>query len=65
MKRYRIVVMIPHAEEVVVADTQEAHNEATKLANASELGDIKAIVQSIQFIEDVQTDSFFDDDIPA
>lgn len=62
MKRFRIVLMVPQAQEVVVADAQEAHNEATKFATAYTDGDIKAIVQSIQFIEDIQTESFFDED---
>jgi len=56
MKRYRIVLMVAQAQEVVVADLQEAHNEATKLASATVLGDIKSIVQSIEFVSDVQTE---------
>jgi len=56
MKRYRIIVMVPHAKEVVVADVQAAHNEATKLVEAQALGDLAARVHTIEEIEDVPGD---------
>jgi len=56
MKRFKIMLMTPHAQEVVVADAQEAHNEATRLADAAVQDGMKAIVLSVQEIEDVQVD---------
>lgn len=60
MKRYKITLMIPAEEEVVVSDLQAAHNEATRLAVAmggkTPAGAPKALVQSIEFIGDVATE---------
>jgi hypothetical protein len=56
MKRFRITLMVPHSTEVVVADAQAAHNEATRLAQAPADGSPPAIVQSIEEIEDVITE---------
>ena len=56
MKRFRITLMVPHSTEVVVADAQAAHNEATRLAGKDTDSQPQAIVQSIEFIGDVQTE---------
>jgi hypothetical protein len=55
MKKYRIVLLVPHSTEVVVTDVQGAHNEATKLAYAHTASQAygKAVVQSIEFVEEV------------
>lgn len=64
MKRFKITLLVPHSREIVVADTQAAHNEATRLASANVVpGEPKAIVSSIEEIEDVQTEPI-DFDIP-
>lgn len=57
MKRFKITLLVPHSREVVVADAQAAHNEATRLAKANVLpGDHPAIVHSVEFINDIQTE---------
>lgn len=56
MKRFRIVVMVPHVKEVVVTDAQAAHNEASVLVAAQALGELKAQLNSIEFIEDIETE---------
>ncbi len=56
MKRYKITLLIPYSQETVVATAQDAHNEATRLANAHTADEAKAIVQSIEFLNDVQTE---------
>ena len=56
MKRFKIVLLVPHSREVVVRDVQEAHNEATRLAEADGHSGIKATVHSVEEIGDVQTD---------
>lgn len=55
MKRYRITLMVPHIKEVVVADAQGAHNEATRLATPV-AGQPPALVHSIEEIGDVVTE---------
>lgn len=57
MKRYKITLLVQHSREVVVADAQAAHNEATRLANANVApGEWPAIVHSVEYVSDVQTD---------
>jgi len=57
MKRFRITLLVPHSREIVVADTQAAHNEATRLAKANVApGEQAAIVNSIEFLGDVMTE---------
>lgn len=53
MKRYQITLLVPQTKEVVVRDAQAAHNEATRLAGGA---GAKAIVSSIEFVGDVQTE---------
>ena len=57
MKRYKITLMVPHSREIVVADAQAAHNEATRLARSGIApGEAAAIVHSVEYINDVQTE---------
>ncbi len=56
MKRYLIELMMPVKHEVVVADLQAAHNEATKLAGKDEKGTPLGIVSSITLLGEVQTE---------
>ena len=56
MKRYKITIMVPHVEEVVVTDAQAAHNEAKRLAGKTHGGLPDATVHSIEFVNDVQTE---------
>ena len=57
MKRFKITLLVPHSREIVVVDAQAAHNEATRLATAHTANnEPKAIVSSIEEIEDVQTE---------
>lgn len=56
MKQYRITLLVPHVKEVIVKDAQAAHNEATKLAAAYILGDLKPVVHSVDHIGDIQTE---------
>jgi hypothetical protein len=56
MKSYRITLLVPHVKEVIVKDAQAAHNEATKLAAAYTLGELKPVVHSIEHTGDVQTE---------
>ena len=57
MKRYKITLMVPQVKEVVVENVQAAHNEATRLAGTGENGTTpQAIVKSIEFVGDVQTE---------
>lgn len=56
MKRFKITLMVPHSREVVVADAQAAHNEATRLATIPVDGSPCAVVHSIEEIEDVITE---------
>jgi len=56
MKRYKITLMVPQVKEVVVENVQAAHNEATRLAGTGENGTPRAIVKSIEFVGDVQTE---------
>ena len=65
MKRYKITVMLPHTQEVVVADLQEAHSEATKLVPKDDTGALMGTVTSIEFVGDVQTDDIFPEDPAA
>lgn len=53
MKRFKITLLVPQTKEIVVADAQAAHNEASRLANGA---GAKAIVSSIEFIENVETE---------
>jgi len=59
MKRFRITMLVPSVSEVVVADAQAAHNEATRLAGKDEDGRPAAVVKSIEFVGDVQTEPLF------
>ena len=61
MKRYKITMMVPETFEVVVIDAQAAHNEATRLAGKDDEGRPAAIVQSIEFLGDVQTEPLFEE----
>ena len=64
MKRYKISVLLPQSTEVVVADIQAAHNEATKMVPKDEHGGLLGVVQTIEYIEDVITDPMdFGDDV--
>jgi len=56
MKRFKITLMVPHSKEIVVGSVQEAHNEATRLASAEVHEGPKAMVHSVEEIEDVNTD---------
>ena len=56
MKRFKITLMVPHSREIVVADAQAAHNEASRLATAPLEGEPSALVHSIEEIEDVITE---------
>jgi len=56
MKIYEIVMMTPAKREVIVADTQAAHNEATKMVAAAEQAGTRIIIQSIEYKGEVQTD---------
>ena len=66
MKRFKITLMVPHSREIVVADTQTAHNEATRLAAAPQDGEIAAVVHSVEEIGSVITEpiDFGDLEIP-
>lgn len=48
--------MVPIVQEVVVKDVQAAHNEATKLAQAHVLADVKPVVHGIEHIDDINTE---------
>jgi len=63
MKRFKITLMVPHSKEIVVANAQEAHNEATRLAAAEVHEGPKALVHSVEELGDIQTDPI-DFDIP-
>jgi hypothetical protein len=56
MKLFRITLLVPHVSEVLVMDAQAAHNEATRLAkaNALDMPHGKAIVQSVEFVQDAE-----------
>jgi hypothetical protein len=56
MKRFRITMLVPHSTIVVVPDAQAAHNEATRLAEPPTDGSGRAIVQSIEEIDEIQTE---------
>jgi len=56
MKRFKITLMVPHSKEIVVTDAQAAHNEATRLAAATVQDGPKALVHSVEELEDVQTE---------
>lgn len=56
MKKYRIVLLVPHVTEVFVRDAQAAHNEATKLAAAHILGGLKPVVHSVEDLGDIVTE---------
>ena len=56
MKRYLIKLMMPAEEEVIVADLQAAHNEATKLAGKDEHGTPIGIVSSITLLGEIDTE---------
>ena len=66
MKRFKITLMVPHSTEIVVADAQAAHNEATRLADADVHEGPKALVHSVEEVGDVQTEliDFGEIDIP-
>jgi len=56
MKLFRITLLTPFIKEVLVVDAQAAHNEATRFAKAHAIDQPhgKAIVQSVEFIQDVE-----------
>jgi len=56
MKRFKITLLVPHSTEVVVADIQAAHNEATRLANQPTDSGAAAIVQAIEDLGPVATE---------
>ena len=56
MKRYKITMMVPSEHEVVVVDKQEAHAEAMRLSRKDNNGTPIAILKSIGFLGDVQTE---------
>ena len=65
MKRFKITLMVPHSTEVVVADMQAAHNEATRLSQPAASG-LAAIVHSVEELGDVVTEEIdFGDFDPA
>lgn len=59
MPHYKIVFLVPHVQIVEARDTQEAHNTATKMANAREVENRKPIVNSIEKVEDVTNEQAF------
>ena len=61
MKRFKITLLVPQIKEVVVADAQAAHNEATRLAGGA---GVTAIVSSIEYVEDVDTEMNFETNEP-
>ena len=65
MKRYNITLLVPHSTEVIVADAQAAHNEATRLAGPDGNGSPQAIVQSIEFLGDVETEPLNFTNLPS
>jgi len=56
MKRFKIVLMVPNVTEVVVADAQAAHNEATRMAAITADGLPPARVHMVEFLNDVVTE---------
>jgi len=58
MKRFRIVMLVPHSTIIEASDTQAAHNEATRMVTNSYPGDegIKPKLHSIEEIEEMQPD---------
>lgn len=55
MKKFRIILMVPTAYDLEVADAQIAHNEATRLAKGKTFDGIEARVHIIQELGDVPT----------
>ena len=56
MQRYKITLLVPHSREIIVADVQAAHNEATRLAKGTLEGEMAAIVHSIEYLSEVKTE---------
>lgn len=56
MQRYRIILLVPTAREIVAVDAQAAHNEATKLAQAETWEQMKPIIHSVEYLGDVKTE---------
>ncbi len=55
LKKYRVIMLVAHVEEIVAVDTQEAHNEATKMAKASTHPDLPyPVISSIEEVCPVQ-----------
>jgi hypothetical protein len=53
MKRFKITVMVPQSEEVVVSCAQDAHNAATRMVAAPLVtGGPAAVIHSIEEIEE-------------
>ena len=52
MKRYKITLLVPHSKEILAANEQEAHKEATRLTQVDNTRDEvpKAILHSVEYI---------------
>lgn len=58
MKKFKIVMLVPHSTIIEAQDTQSAHNEATRMVINSHPGDegIKPKLHSIEEIGEMQSD---------
>lgn len=64
MKRYKIVLLVPHETVIEAPDMQAAHEEGKRMTHVEETlhGTPTAILQSVEYVGEVEAD--FDSDIP-